>query len=196
MSEARRLATYDDLRRLPDTMIGEIIGGKLYASPRPAPRHAAASSAIGVDLGAEYGRRRGGRGGWWLLDEPELHLGPDVLVPDIAGWRRERMPRLPTEAAFTLAPDWVCEVLSPSTASLDRYRKLPVYARAGVGHAWLVDPALRAVEVYRLEGEHWVLLASHAGDEPFHAEPFAEVELDPTEWWADAEEGAETPPGT
>lgn len=192
MSEARRFATYEDLLRLPEHVVGEIVDGELYASPRPAARHAFAGSSIGADLGSTFGRRRGGRGGWWLLYEPELHLGPDVLVPDYAGWRRERMPQVPDVPAFTLAPDWICEILSPSTARLDRYRKLPVYARHGVGHAWIVDPALRSLEVYRLHGEHWLLVATHEGDAPLRAEPFDEVELDPSEWWVGPDESPPT----
>lgn len=183
MSEPPRPATYEDLCGLRDGVIGEIIDGELYASPRPAGRHAFAIAEVGADLVIEFRRKRRGPGGWWILIEPELHLGADVLVPDIAGWRRERMPQVPDVAAFELAPDWVLEVLSPSTARLDRYRKLPVYARHGVRHAWIVDPLLRSLEVYRLHGEHWLLVATHEGDAPLRAEPFEDAELDPSEWW-------------
>jgi hypothetical protein len=128
-SIAKRRATYDDLLQVPAHRVGEIVDGDLHVSPRPASRHALASSGLGSALGPPFHNGRGGPGGWWILDEPELHLGPDVLVPDLAGWRRERMPEFPDTAAFTLAPDWVCEVVSPSTEGLDRARKMPAYAR-------------------------------------------------------------------
>ncbi len=124
-----------------------------------------------------------GPGGWWILDEPELHLGPNVLVPDIAGWRRERMPTIPRTAAFDLAPDWVCEVVSPATGRLDRVRKLPAYARHEVGHAWLIDPEQQTLEAYRLEHSHWVLVASHEGEDVVRVEPFDAIELPLATLW-------------
>src|SRR5437667_2870051 len=147
----RRPATYDDLLKVPDHLVAEIIDGELYTSPRPAPRHADASSGLGAVLRGPFDRGRGGPGGWRILDEPELHLGRDVVVPDIAGWRRERLPALPEAAFFTVAPDWVCEILSPSTERTDRRRKLSIYARKRVAHAWLVNPTLRMLEAFRLE---------------------------------------------
>ncbi len=187
MSEARRVATYDDLRRLPPHVIGEIIGGEVHVSPRPAPKHAYAGTKVAFDLSG-VGRRRGpGPGGWIILFEPELHLGDDVLVPDIAGWRRARLPEVPNTAAITLAPDWVCEVLSPSNGRRDRLLKMPLYAAAGVGHLWLVDPDQQTLEVYRREGAHWLLLVTHAGDQRVRAEPFVELELDLFEWWTGPE---------
>jgi len=180
-----RPATYDDLVKLPDNLVAEIVNGELHASPRPAPPHAIAGSRLGAIILFPYDRGRGGPGGWWILGEPELHLGPDVLVPDIAGWRRTRMPSAPKTAYFPLAPDWVCEVLSPSTASLDRTRKLAIYAREGVSHAWLVDPVARMLEVLRLDTGHWILVGSHAGDETVCAEPFTEIELALPDLWID-----------
>jgi Uma2 family endonuclease len=115
---------------------------------------------------------RGGPGGWWILDEPEIHLMGDILVPDIAGWRRERMPRLPETAWFDLAPDWLCEILSPSTARVDRAEKLPIYARWGVPHVWLVDPDLRTLEAYENQSGRWVLLATLKDDEAVSLPPF------------------------
>jgi len=125
----------------------------------------------------------GGPGGWWILDEPELHLTEDVVVPDMAGWKRERMPAPPQEVFFTLTPDWVCEVLSPSTSRFDRTRKLPVYARVGVPHLWLLDPLAETLEVYRLQSEHWVLLATHGGDDVINAEPFEAATIDLKRMW-------------
>jgi Uma2 family endonuclease len=172
-----RPATYDDLVAVPEHLVAEIVDDELWTSPRPALRHARASSRLGHALGPPFDEGRGGPGGWLLLDEPELHLGKRVLVPDLAGWRRERMPTLPDTAYATLAPDWVCEVLSPSTVQLDRAKKLRVYAEHGVKHAWLVDPLARSLEVLRLQGTHWALLDVHLGDVTVRAEPFEALEL-------------------
>jgi Uma2 family endonuclease len=183
-----RPATYEDLVKVPDICVAEIVDGELHVSPRPAPRHARAGSSLGVLVGGPYDSGRGGPGGWWILDEPELHLGRDVLVPDLAGWRRARMPRLPDTAYFPLAPDWVCEILSPSTASLDRVKKLTIYARERVAHAWLIDPVARTLEVLRLEAGRWTILATHTGSEVVRADPFAEIELELESLWADTAE--------
>ena len=180
----RERATYADLEALPEHVVGELINGELYASPRPAMPHAVTSSVLGAKLNGAF--HRGGPGGWVLLDEPELHLGQDVLVPDLAGWRRERMPRAPRTAACTLAPDWVCEVLSPSTSRLDRKAKLPVYAREGVRHVWFVDPEARTLEVFRLEGAHHSPLATHTGTARVRAEPFEALELELAALWDEA----------
>ncbi len=183
-----RPATYEDLVKIPDIMVAEIVDGELHASPRPAPKHARAGSSLGVRVGGPYDHGLGGPGGWWILDEPELHLGHDVLVPDLAGWRRTRMPRLPETAYFPLAPDWVCEILSPSTASLDRVKKLTIYAREQVAHAWLIDPLARTLEVLRLEAGRWTILGTHAGADVVRAEPFADIELELSALWADPAE--------
>jgi Uma2 family endonuclease len=171
-------ATYADLEALPSNLVGEIVSGRLIASPRPTPRHARASSDLGGLLTPPFRFGRGGPGGWWILDEPELHLGPDVLVPDLAGWRTERLPRLPETAYFDLVPDWACEVLSPSTERLDRGEKLAIYRREQVAHVWLVSPSARTVEVLRLTAEGFLLVAVHASPGPVRAEPFDAVELD------------------
>jgi len=180
-----RPATYEDLVKLPDHLVAEIVDGELHASPRPAPRHVNAGSIIGGRLVPPFHEGHGGPGGWWILDEPELHLGDNVLVPDLAGWRRARMPRLPATAYFPLAPDWICEVLSPSTLQLDRVRKLTTYAGASVAHAWLVDPAAQTLEVLRLDRGRWTILATHAGLEVVRAEPFHEVQFPLQSLWAD-----------
>jgi Uma2 family endonuclease len=180
-----RLATYDDLVALPDNVVAEIVAGELHASPRPAPRHARVEGAIGALIGPPFDFGRGGPGGWWILPEPELHLGADVLVPDYAGWRRTRMSSVPTTAFFPLAPDWVCEIISPSTAALDRARKVAIYAREQVGHAWLIDPIARTLEVLRLEAGRWVIVSTHAGDATVRVEPFAEIEIALADLWVD-----------
>jgi Uma2 family endonuclease len=131
-----------------------------------------------MDIGTAFHRGRGGPGGWWILSEPELHLAANVLVPDLAGWRRERMPEQPTTAFYGLAPDWACEVLSPSTVRVDRVLKLNIYGRERVPHVWLVDPIARTLEVFRLDGDGYRLLVVHGGDAPVRAEPFDAIELD------------------
>ncbi|MEM6550279.1 MAG: Uma2 family endonuclease [Pseudomonadota bacterium] len=166
-------------------MVAELIDGRLHLQPRPALRHARASSALGVELGGPFDRGRGGPGGWWILDEPEVHLGDDVLVPDLAGWRRERVAVVPDEAAFTIAPDWVCEVLSPSTRQFDVTEKRARYYTAGVGHLWLVDPAARTLEVFASAETGWHLVAALKDDEPVCQVPFDAVEFPLGSLWAD-----------
>ncbi len=186
MKPGRRPATYDDLYQVPEHMVAEIIDGELVASPRPASPHARAASALGSTLFGDFDGPPGGAdrpGGWWLLFEPELHFGADVVVPDLAGWRCERMPSIPNVAAFTLAPDWVCEVVSPSTARIDREGKMRIYARAGVMHLWLLDPLARTLEIYRLDEQCWTHVATHTGDAPVRALPFEAVELAVRRWW-------------
>ena len=181
---AEREATYEDLLKVPEHLVAEILNGRLVTHPRPAPPHALASSALGIEVGDAYFRGRGGPGGWWILDEPELHLGPDVLVPDLAGWRRERMPELPETAWFELAPDWVCEILSPSTCRDDRVVKMPLYAREEVGHIWLVDPDQKTLEAYALQHGRWLLLGAHKDQERVSVPPFGEMALELAALWA------------
>jgi len=176
----KRAATYEDLVKVPDDRVAEILDGELYSSPRPAVPHAVASSALGSEIGGPFQQGRGGPGGWWILDEPELHFGEDVVVPDLAGWRRVRMPTTP---AIELVPDWVCEVLSPSTEAIDRVQKLRIYAREGVAHVWFVNPHTRTLEVLRLASESWVVAATHGGDVTVHVEPFDAVALEMYRLW-------------
>lgn len=188
-----RRATYEDLLAVPDHLVAEILDGELHVSPRPALPHAAAQTVLLGTLFAAFGNGGQGAppgGGWWFLTEPELHFGDDVLVPDIAGWRRARLPAIPNAAFLTLAPDWVCEVVSPSTARIDRAKKMRIYGREAVAHVWLVDPLARTLEVYRLDGATWTLVVTHAGDTLVRAEPFDAVELAMARWWL-PEEGAE-----
>ncbi|MCG5055449.1 MAG: Uma2 family endonuclease [Myxococcales bacterium] len=182
---ARKRATYEDLLALPENVVGEIIGGELFAQPRPAIPHAVAASHLGAELVGPFNRGKGGPGGWVILDEPELHLqGGNVLVPDLAGWRRERMPQIPELPAIELPPDWVCEVLSPSTEAKDRVDKMAVYRREGCQHVWLVQPASMTLEVYRLDGETYRLVNTWKGDAQIRAEPFDAVALDLGALWA------------
>lgn len=181
---AKQPATYEDLLKVPDHLVAEIVDGELFTSPRPSSRHARASSGLAGKLVPPFDHGDGGPGGWWIIVEPELHLGRDILVPDLAGWRRERMPSYPDAAFFDLAPDWVCEVVSPSTGRLDRVRKMPTYASNQIPHLWLVDPLQRTLDVFRLENGHWLLLASHGDDETVRAEPFDAIEIDLAPLWS------------
>jgi Uma2 family endonuclease len=168
---ATRPATYRDVLDAPPHMVAEIVRGALHLQPRPAMRHGRASSRLGVRLGG-YDDDTLGPGGWWIVDEPELHLGQDVLVPDLAGWRRERMPRFPRTAYATLAPDWVCEVLSPRTRQIDLGPKRDIYGEHGVGHLWLVDPDARTLEAFARQGGAWVLLGTLTGEAEVRMAPF------------------------
>lgn len=185
MTAAPRPARYEDLFDLPENMVGEIIAGQMHTQPRPAPAHALATSNLGIELGQPFGRGRGGPGGWWILDGPELHLNADIFVPDLAGWRRERMPVLPQTAWFEMAPDWVCEVLSLTTARTDRILKLPRYAAAGIAHCWLIDPEVRTLEAFANQDGHWLLLGTWGGDDEASIDPFAAVPLSLDGLWVD-----------
>jgi Uma2 family endonuclease len=179
----RRPATYDDLVAVPDHLVAEIIDGELYTSPRPAPRHASATSRLVGLLQGPFDLGRGGPGGWRILFEPELRFGDEVLVPDIAAWRRERLPSLPDQPYFCTPPDWICEVQSSSTAALDRGRKLGVYAREAIHHAWMLDPLAETLEVLRLERGCWTILETHVERRVVHAEPFQALGLELTLLW-------------
>jgi Uma2 family endonuclease len=163
----------------PEHVVAEVIDGTLYTHARPGVRHARSASKLGARLDGPFDEGIDGPGGWVLLDEPELHLGPepDIVVPDLAGWRRGRMPELPDAAFITTPPDWVCEVLSPRTEDIDRAEKVPVFARESVGHVWLVDPELRTLEVFRLDGATYRVIETHRGDAIVRAEPFDAIEL-------------------
>jgi len=176
-------ATYEDLLQVPDHLVAEIVDGELYTNPRPATPHALAASVLTSELLTPFHLGRGGPGGWWILAEPELHLADDILVPDIAGWRRERMPFIPNMPYLTIAPDWVCEAISPGTARLDRMKKLPIYAREGVSYAWIVDANLQSFEAFRLEDGRWTYIAQHTGDEVIRVEPFDAIEIHLANLW-------------
>lgn len=182
-----RRATYEDLLAVPDHQVAELVDGELHVNPRPASPHARTASRMGIDLGGPFDGDPGGPdgpGGWWILFEPELHFGEDVLVPDLAGWRRERMTSIPDVPFFTLTPDWVCEVVSQGTESLDRVKKMRVYGREAVPHLWLVNPRSMTLEVYsHAPPSGWLLDASHHGAEHVRARPFEAVELDLSRWW-------------
>ena len=184
MAPVKRPANYADIEALSEHQVGEIVDGELFVSPRPANRHALAGSVLGTLLQSRFQFGEGGPGGWWILDEPEVHFQRNVVVPDIAGWRRERMPEVPAAAHFTLAPDWICEVLSPSTGRIDRSRKLPLYAKEGVPYVWLVDPEQRTVEVLVLHaGRYSIVMDEVRDDDELRAPPFQDVGLPTKRLW-------------
>ena len=170
-----RKATYRDVLDAPAHMVAEIVDGVLHLQRRPPTLAALAKTALSGEIGSAFFKGRNGPGGWWIVNEPELHLGEDIVVPDIAGWRRERMPTVPDVAYLTLAPDWVCEVLSPSTRKFDLEENRPVYAREGVGHLWLVDPAARTLEAFALLDCAWSPAGAAREAEPVSLPPFEAV---------------------
>ena len=175
----------------PEEMVAEILEGVLHLSPRPARPHANVASNLGGLLIAPFKFGRGGPGGWVILDEPELHLGPrpDKLVPDLAGWTRERLPRAvggaDAPAHYGLAPDWACEILSERTRGRDKGPKMRIYAREGVRHLWLVEPLARTLDIYRLTEGQWVLAQSFSGEERVRAEPFEAIEFELPLLWSE-----------
>lgn len=183
--EPRRMkrATYEDVLNAPEDKVAEILDGELFLSPRPALRHAGTQAAIQGTLWNRFDDGERGPGGWVVVTEPELHLGAAIVVPDVAGWRRERLPSLPDRPWLDLAPDWVCEILSPSTERVDRGRKLRTYAEAGVAHAWLVNPLERTLEVLRLRDGAWTIVAVHCDSDRVRIEPFEALELDLERLW-------------
>jgi Uma2 family endonuclease len=180
---AKRQAVYEDLYHIPENTTGEIIDGELIVSPRPRRPHAHSGSSMGAELVPPFQFGRGGPGGWFIYDEPELHLGNHVIVPDLAGWKKERLAGMFDEHRFTVPPDWVCEILSPSSVRIDRLKKMRIFAEHCVPYAWLVDPLAKTLEVYGLESGRWVVLGMYGEDEKVRAEPFVEVELDLANLW-------------
>ena len=181
---------YAELCALPEHVTGEIIGGRLYTQPRPAGPHSVSSSSLGAELYGPYQRGSGGPGGWWIIDEPEIHFSHDeeVCVPDIAGWRKERMPKIPRGHRFKIVPDWVCEVLSPSTAKKDRVVKMPVYAQYGVAYLWLVNPLEKTLEAFELREGCWTVIGLFQDEAKVNIAPFQELELSLGDLWAELED--------
>jgi Uma2 family endonuclease len=184
MSTAQKVATYEDVLNAPADKVAQVIDGELFVMPRPSSGHSQASSEIGGLLIPAFRRGRGGPGGWIILFEPELHLGRQILVPDLAGWRRSTMPERPEVAFFEVAPDWVCEVLSPSTELIDRKSKMRIYAEWGVTHVWLVNPILQLLEVYALKDKIYSVVNTFSNDEKVRAVPFDAIEFDLADLWS------------
>ena len=188
-------ATYQDVLDAPPNMVAEIVDGTLYTHPRPSVTHAIASTGLGGLISQTFQYGRGGPGGWWILFEPELHLGDDVVVPEVAGWRRKRLPELPTGAYITLAPEWVCEVLSPSTRTLDLGGKRAVYARERVSFLWLVDPDARSLEAFALRNNtEWALLNTVFDDALVSLPPFEEISFNLSDLWPPHAVHKDSPP--
>jgi len=176
---------YTQLEALPKNMTGQIVNNRLIAMPRPTVPHCLARSVLGADILPSYQYGRGGPGGWWIIDEPEVHFIRDieVVVPDIAGWRKERMPRPPRTHRCEIVPDWVCEIASPSTAKLDRTEKMPLYAKYGVRYLWLVDPLLKTLEVYELRDGCWLNIKNYKDNDAVSAVPFNEIVIQLDDLW-------------
>jgi Uma2 family endonuclease len=170
---------------LPDRLTGEILNGQLHTEPRPASPHAIAGSSLGDELVGPFQKGRGGPGGCWIIDAPEVHFLRDmeVAVPDLVGWERARMPTIPRDHRFEVVPDWVCEILSPATASKDREIKMPLYASYGVRYAWLVDPIARTLQAFELKGGRWTLLGRFAGEDRVAVAPFDALTIALSDLW-------------
>ena len=182
---ARKFATYDDLYSLPENMTGEIIDGELIASPRPSRRHSDTSSILGGELIPPYRLGRGGPGGWIILDEPEIAFGDNIIVPDLAGWKKERFPIDEDHNWISVAPDWVCEIISPSSASIDRVRKMGIYLMHRVPYYWIIDPLSKTLEVFENENAKWVVIGSFEGNDKVRVPPFDAIEIDLSSLWFD-----------
>jgi Uma2 family endonuclease len=180
---AKRDATYHDYLALGDEARAELVYGSLYVHPAPAPPHGSSQFSLSVQIGAPFQTGNGGPGGWWFMITPEQHLGPHIVQPDLAGWRKERMPKLPDGSFVEIVPDWVCEILSPSTESLDRSAKRRLYATYGVGHLWYLHPVARYLEVLELRNGSYAHLDTFTGTEPFRAPPFDAIALNPVDLW-------------
>jgi Uma2 family endonuclease len=182
---ATKLSLYEQLMALPEGLTGEIIHGQLRAQPRPAWPHNLAGSRLGADMEGPYGRGRGGPGGWWIIDEPEVHfiLDTEVAVPDIAGWRKEHMPSPPEGHKVQVIPDWICEIFSPATKSTDREEKMPLYAYSGVQFAWLVDPRTHTLEAYELIDAKWRPFGIFRDDDSVAVAPFDAIDIRRVDRW-------------
>jgi len=185
MQTAQKHSLYDQLMELPETLTGEILNCQLHTQPRPSGPHALAGSSLGYELFGPFQKGRGGPGGWWIIDEPEIHFIQDieVTVPDLAGWKRERMSVIPRGHRFEVVPDWICEIVSPSTESKDREIKMPLYGRYGVQYAWVIDPISRTLEAFKLVNGHWTKLADFSGEDLVAIAPFDAITISLGDLW-------------
>ena len=180
---AKKRATYADLEAAPPHLVAEIIDGELMPHPRPSPRHGATANALGAELSRPFQKGDGGPGGWIFFVEPEISFGENLLVPDIAGWRRERLRAYPEKNYFTSVPDWVCEVLSSSTEKRDRTLKMRIYGEAGVPHMWLIDPRLQILEAFEHRQSHWMKIGDWNSDDEVRAAPFDAISFSLADLW-------------
>jgi Uma2 family endonuclease len=185
MSEpAGKRATYEDLYQVPENMTGEIINGELIVTPRPSRKHVYTASALDKKIGSPYQfGEGGGPGGWIILVEPEIGLGEHTLVPDLAGWREERYPDEEPHNWISVPPDWICEVISPSTRRVDKMEKMPIYAQYQIPFCWLVDPMEKTLDVFRLKAGEWVVAGFYVGEAKVRAEPFTAIEINLSDLW-------------
>ncbi len=184
---AKRNATYADIEALPEHVIGEILYGTLVTQPSPSMPHGAAQSALSGELSRPFQKGKGGPGGWVFVTVPELHISGHVLVPDIGGWKRERMPAVPKTAHVNIAPDWICEILSESTEKYDRGLKRDIYREIGVQHLWLLDPGFKYLECFQCVANKWLLDGTYSGGEPVRVPPFDAIEISLNELWPSEE---------
>ena len=181
---AKKRASYEDLYEIPENSVGEIIDGGLIVTPRPSRKHGFSASALGGELVPPYQfGRGGGPGGWIIIGEPEIKFGEHYLVPDIAGWRRERFPDLEETNWVSIFPDWIAEILSPTTVRVDRIKKMAIYAEHGVPYLWFIDPIAKTLEIFRLEAGSWLLRSVFGENDKVRAEPFADIEIDLQNLW-------------
>jgi Uma2 family endonuclease len=182
--EAKKATCFDEFLKVPDHLHAEIVAEQLFVAPRSGSEHSHATSKLGRKVGVPFDDGIGGPGGWWILDEPELHLQGDILVPDLAGWKLDMYPDIKKKQSYhTIVPNWVCEVLSPSTAGFDRVRKMPIYAREKVDQVWLIDPGVKTLEVYARNESAWTLVTSFYDNDVVRAIPFDSIEFDLASLW-------------
>lgn len=170
---------YNQLTELPENLTGEILNGQLYTNPRPSGKHVSVATNLSIDIGSPYQRGKGGPGGWRILVEPEVHfvLDTEVVVPDVAGWRKERLPEVPESHKFMVVPDWVCEIYSPSSENIDRKIKMPLYARFGVSYLWMVHPIQQTLEAFKLHNGNWQLQGAFENKDEICVEPFESISI-------------------
>jgi Uma2 family endonuclease len=181
---ARKKAVYEDLHAIPENATGEIIDGELIVTPKPSRKHVYTATALGAELTPPYQfARGGGPGGWIILIEPEIKLGDDILVPDLAAWKKQRFPLHEEPKWISVVPDWVCEILSPNSLRTDKIKKMPLYARCGVPFLWLIDPTAKTLDIFRAESGNWLVAGTYAEDDTIRAEPFQEIEIALTDLW-------------
>jgi len=176
--------TLADLDALPPGIVGEIIDGVLYTMTKPRMRHQRTGTGISADLRGPFDLGRGGPGGWWIVTEPGIELpNTPEISPDVAGWRRERMPEMPGDEPIRVVPDWVCEILSKNTRRHDQVVKMPYYAKIGVAYAWVADAEARVLVAYRLESGAWRVIGTYSNETEARIEPFDTVPVNVADWW-------------
>jgi Uma2 family endonuclease len=184
MTPPHNVLTLAGIDALAPGIKGEIIEGVLYTMPRPRAPHQSMMGAVGTDLLDPFQRGDGGPGGWWIPPEPGIELpNTPEIAPAVAGWRRERLPALSNDEAITVVPDWVCEILSPTTEQHNLTVKKPYYAKVGVAHHWIVDLSMRTVIALRLESGRWREVGVYGDEREARIEPFAAVPLNVASWW-------------